>query len=250
MPYLSWQTVVIGDPLCAPFPRTAPAQTSIEPAADQISELPAFFAARRVREIQTELRGAQAAVVRLLLRAEGRQARGDQAGYRQTLEQVVASDPQLVSALLSLASVYDQAGEHDKAIERYRQVLTIEPNQVGALNNLAYALAVHRATPGEALPLAQRAYTASNESPLVADTLGWVFHLSGDRMQALRYTQIAAAGVPRNGEVRYHYAAALANAGDPGRAAKELAAALELDPALKTRRDVQAFQKTLAGAGR
>ena len=126
-------------------------------------------------------------------------------------------------------------------------MLTIEPNDVGALNNLAYALAVHRGMPGEALPLAQRAFTASNEAPLVADTLGWVLHLAGDRMQALRYTQMAAAGAPRNGEVRYHYAAALANAGDPGRAAKELAAALELEPALKTRRDVQAFQKTLGG---
>ena len=51
MPYLSWQTVVIGDPLCAPFPRTAPPQTSIEPAADPISELPAFYSARRVREL-------------------------------------------------------------------------------------------------------------------------------------------------------------------------------------------------------
>ncbi len=84
----------------------------------------------------------------------------------------------------------------------------------------------------------------------MADTLGWVFHLAGDRMQALRYTQMAAAGVPRNGEVRYHYAAALANAGDPGRAAKELAAALELDPTLKTRRDVQTLQKTLAPRSR
>jgi uncharacterized protein (TIGR03790 family) len=249
MPYLSWQTVVIGDPLCAPFPRTAPPQTSIEPAADQISELPSFYSARRVREVQAELR-AQPAVARLLLRAESRRARGDQAGYRQTLEQVVASDPQLVSAVLALASIYDQAGEYDKAIERYRQVLTVEPNQIGALNNLAYALAVHRGAPAEALPLAQRAFTASNEAPLVADTLGWVFHLAGDRMQALRYTQMAAAGVPRNGEVRYHHAAALANAGDPDRAAKELAAALELDPALKTRRDVQVLQKTLAGAGR
>jgi Tfp pilus assembly protein PilF len=250
MPYLSWQTVVIGDPLCAPFPRTAPPQTSLEPPADQISELPAFYAARRVREIQSEMRGVQPAVARLLLRAEGRRAKGDQAGHRQTLEQVVAIDAQLVSAHLALATVYDQAGEHDKAIERYRHVLTIEPNQVGALNNLAYALAVHRGTPGEALPLAQRAFTASNEAPLVADTLGWVFHLSGDRMQALRYTQMAAAGAPRIGEVRYHYAAALANAGDPARAAKELAAALELDPALKTRRDVQALHKTLGGASR
>jgi uncharacterized protein (TIGR03790 family) len=250
MPYLSWQTVVIGDPLCTPFPRTAPPQTSIEPPADSISELPAFYSARRVREAQAETRAAQPAVVRLLLRAEVRRARGDQAGYRQTLEQVVTTDPQLVAALLALASVYDQAGEYDKAIERYRQVLTVEPNQVGALNNLAYALAVHRGAPAEALPLAQRAFTASNEAPMVADTLGWVMHLAGDRMQALRYTQMAAAGAPRNGEVRFHYAAALANSGDPGRAAKELAAALEIDPSLKTRREVLALQKTLASAGR
>jgi uncharacterized protein (TIGR03790 family) len=250
MPFLSWQTVVIGDPLCAPFPRTAPPQTSLEPPADSISEVPVFFSARRVRELQADMKGAQPAVLRLLMRADVRRARGDQAGFRQTLEQVVASDPQLATAQMALATVYEQAGEHDKAIERYRQVLTVVPNDVGALNNLAYALAVHRGMAGEALPLARRAFTASNEAPLVADTLGWVYHLSGDRMQALRYTQLAAAGAPRNGEVRYHYAAALANAGDPDRAVKELAAALELDPALKTRRDVQTFQKTLAGAGR
>jgi uncharacterized protein (TIGR03790 family) len=248
MPYLSWQTVVIGDPLCAPFPRTSPPQTSIEPAADPISELPAFYSARRVQELLSDLKGAQPAAVRLLLRSDARRARGDQAGYRQALEQVVASDPEIVVAQMSLASVYEVAGEHDKAIERYRQVLAVSPNDVGALNNLAYSLAVHRGAPAEALPLAQRAFTASNNAPLVADTLGWVLHLTGDRMQALRYTQMAAAGAPRNGEVRYHYAAALANAGDPGRAAKELAAALELEPALKTRREVQVFQKTLAAA--
>jgi len=203
-----------------------------------------------VRELQDDVRGAQPAVLRLLMRAEVRQSRGDQAGYRQTLEQVLASDPQIIRAQMALATVYEQAGEHDKAIERYRQVLSFQPNDVGALNNLAYALAVHRNQASEALPLAQRAFTASNEAPLVADTLGWVCHLAGDRMQALRYTQIAATGAPRHGEVRYHYAVALANAGDPDRAAKELAAALELDPTLKTRRDVQTFQKTLAGPRR
>jgi uncharacterized protein (TIGR03790 family) len=246
MPYLSWQTVVIGDPLCAPFPRTAPPQTSIEPPPDSISELPAFYSARRVQELLSQLKGVQPAPVRLLLRGDVRRARGDQAGYRLALEQVVASDPTIALAQMSLASVYESAGEYDKAMERYREVLKNVPNDVGALNNLAYGLAVHRGVPAEALPLAQRAFTASNGAPLVADTLGWIFHLTGDRMQALRYTQMAAEGAPRNGEVRYHYAAALANAGDSGRAAKELAAALELDPTLKTRRDVQAFQKTLA----
>ena len=56
-------------------------------------------------------------------------------------------------------------------------------------------------------------------------------------MQALRYTQMAATGAPRNGEVRYHYAAALANAGEcagragqHGRVERDLRAALSLDP--------------------
>ena len=86
MPYLSWQTVVIGDPLCAPFPRTAPPQTSIEPAADPISELPAFYSARRVQELLAEMKGAQPAAVRLLLRgdvrARARRSGGVPAGAR------------------------------------------------------------------------------------------------------------------------------------------------------------------------
>src|SRR6185436_10579103 len=46
MPYLSWQTVVIGDPLCAPFrQRTLPAQ-EIDRGIDAATELPTFASAR------------------------------------------------------------------------------------------------------------------------------------------------------------------------------------------------------------
>jgi len=45
MPYLSWQTVVIGDPLCAPFPRRVLQPADIDKGIDPATELPALFAA-------------------------------------------------------------------------------------------------------------------------------------------------------------------------------------------------------------
>ena len=40
MPFLSWQTVVVGDPLCAPFPRRRLESAEIDPGVDPATELP------------------------------------------------------------------------------------------------------------------------------------------------------------------------------------------------------------------
>ena len=40
MPYLSWQTVVIGDPLCAPFRQNGVAASDLDPGIDRETELP------------------------------------------------------------------------------------------------------------------------------------------------------------------------------------------------------------------
>ena len=47
-PFLSWQTVVIGDPLCAPFKNTALAAEDASPSVDPDTELPRFFSERRL----------------------------------------------------------------------------------------------------------------------------------------------------------------------------------------------------------
>ena len=49
MPFVSWQTVVVGDPLCAPFPRKALPPSDIDAEIDKTTELPALFSARRLR---------------------------------------------------------------------------------------------------------------------------------------------------------------------------------------------------------
>src|SRR5262245_19428922 len=48
VPKLSWQTVVVGDPLCAPFGRTVLGRDELEEGVDEATGLPGFFAKRRV----------------------------------------------------------------------------------------------------------------------------------------------------------------------------------------------------------
>src|SRR4030095_6919476 len=48
MPYLSWQSVVIGDPLCAPFARESVSRSDIDDGLDPSTSLPALFSKRRL----------------------------------------------------------------------------------------------------------------------------------------------------------------------------------------------------------
>lgn len=245
MPSLSWQTVVLGDPLARVAPAKAPAATPPTGAAvDPATQLPALFAKRRLENVSVA--GVNADAVKAMLRYEGLDARGDAAGARKALEEAVSLDKAMAGPRLALAGLDEQAGNHDAAIARYREVLDANGNNVIALNNLAFALAVHESAPADALPLAERAYTLSRGDATVADTVAWVHHLLGNRQQAARYMGEALRGAGENGEVRLHAAAILAAAGDVEGARRELAKALELDPTVEQRRaDVVAAVRAL-----
>src|SRR5262249_38929146 len=101
MPYLSWQTLVIGDPLCAPFPHASVATTAIDAALDTATELPGYFAKRRLATIAVSSLNKDA--LALYVRAESRAARKDTAGVRQALEAAVAAEPRLTPARLQIA---------------------------------------------------------------------------------------------------------------------------------------------------
>jgi tetratricopeptide (TPR) repeat protein len=92
-------------------------------------------------------------------------AKHDNAGARQALEQATAVDGSLLASQLMLGTLYERSEEWDAAIARYRLVIAKNPNQFGALNNLAYALAVRKKDPAAALPLAKRAYALSKARP-------------------------------------------------------------------------------------
>jgi uncharacterized protein (TIGR03790 family) len=233
MPALSWQTVVVGDPLCAPFQSAPLPPASLDPGVDPATELPRWFSERRLA--QAAAVSADPRAVRLVLRAETHDARNETSATQALLEQATALDSAMVAPQLRLASLYEAAGEHQKAIERYRAVLARKPDDVRALNNLAFALAVHAGNPAEALGFAQRAHTLAPDSPGVTDTLGWILALAGRPSDALPLLEGAAKAAPDQAEILLHLASVRADLGRTSAARAALEKALALDPGLATR---------------
>jgi uncharacterized protein (TIGR03790 family) len=243
MPYLSWQTVVVGDPLCAPFPRRALQPSEIDTGIDPETELPALFSARR---LAAAARGTTPAAAKAVLRYEARTARHDSAGAQKALEEATTLDPKLVSAHLQLASEYESQQAYDKAVERYRAVLAVSPDNIIALNNLAYGLAVHKGQAAEAIGFAERAMRLSGgRSPEVADTLAWVQHLLGRDQEAAGILDRLVKAAPERAAIRLHAAVVYAALDRLQEAASELQEAVRLDPELAKSDEAKALRARL-----
>jgi uncharacterized protein (TIGR03790 family) len=244
MPFLSWQMVVIGDPLCMPFHGVALKAEEATPAPDSVTELPAYFSSRRLQLMA--LTGIKDDALKLFLRGESRLRVKDPAAAQRALEEATAIDDRMTPAQSMLASIYETNGQYDKAMERYRVVLSYAPTDAMALNNMAYSLAVRQGQPRDALPLAEKAYTVTNGNPSIADTLGWIHHLLGDDAAASPLMARAAERLTQSAEVQLHAATVFAAVGQRDSASAALTRALTIDSALESRQDVQQLRSTLA----
>jgi tetratricopeptide (TPR) repeat protein len=248
MPYLSWQTVVIGDPLCAPFRSAALTSNDIDKGQDSVTEMPQFFSAWRLKMLTSPASnpdGVDISVIKLLMRADSKGIKQDLVGMRQILEEATSREKRLGPANITLAVLYEQAGEYDKAIERYRAVLGLAPTNLLVLNNLAYALAVRKNQPQEALPLAEKAYSLAPKSADIADTLAWIVHLGGNDRRATGLLAEAMQIAPQNATIHLHAAVVHAALNENDAAQQELNKALQLDPKLAVGDDVQKLRAKL-----
>lgn len=242
MPALSWQTVVVGDPLCSPFgSRTSRtlSEADINPPLDDISELPAFFSERRVSSLTAQ--GVKLEAVRWLAKADVRVLNNDTAGARAALERATTIDPALTSAQLALAALDEQEQHWDAAIARYRQVIATVPTHAIALNNLAFALSVRKGDPNQALPFSMRAH-AANPDPKITDTLAWTYHLLGQDQAAAPLIRDAIRRRTGDPELLLHAAFIEAGTGNVEAALTLLNQASGLNPAIDQQADVQALR--------
>ncbi len=242
MPFLSWETVIIGDPLCAPFPRKEPMPAEIAKGIDPETGLPALFAERRLAVLSRV--GLNPAALKLLLKFEAEQAQGRGTSLEPLLTQATDLEPRLTAANSILAAFYDRRGDWAKASDRYRRILAVDPQDAVALNNLAYNVAVHDNLPKDALPFAERAFRIS-PAPAIADTLGWIHHLLGDDRAAAPLLAQAAAGAPGSAQILLHAAFVHAALNDTTAARKELENAEKLDPRIADTADAKALHDRL-----
>ena len=95
---------------------------------------------------------------------------------RQRLQSALQAAPSDVPTL-ALARIDEYRGNLTEAIATYQTVLSVDSQNLFALNNLAWHLTLQNAEEG--LKLAQKAAEIAPDSAMVEDTLGWVFYLKG-----------------------------------------------------------------------
>ncbi len=140
-----------------------------------------------------------------------------------------------------LAETQMAAGRDQDAIATYLRILQQTPNNAVALNNLA-GLYQRRGDP-RARATAEQALKVDPDSPAIQDTAGWILVEQGEIQRGLEQLRKALASLPRNENVRYHHAVALARAGDKAAARKELERLLRdaprspLAPAIRSQLD-------------
>lgn len=95
-------------------------------------------------------------------------------------------------------------GNDTAAVSHYREVLQRQPNNIVAMNNLAWLLRDTDTT--EALELSRRAAEQAPDSAAILDTYGWVLHGAGQHQQALEVLSRALELDPGNADIEAHLA--------------------------------------------
>ena len=88
------------------------------------------------------------------------------------------------------------------AANHYEQVISRQPNNIAALNNLAWLL--REENPTRAIEMAGRARDLAPDNAAVLDTYGWILHLTGNHAEAKEVIERALALAPENAEIRSH----------------------------------------------
>ncbi len=157
-------------------------------------------------------------------------ARRDVPGAVEHYRKAKDLDPKNSAAAALLGRELKDAGRTPEAIMSYRDALKADPNNVFALNNLAFLLAERGQNLDEALQMALSAQKLIKDNVAVADTVGWVYLKKGLTGSALQVFQNNVRKDPKNPTYRYHLGAALLASGDKTKARQELQKALQSSP--------------------
>jgi Tfp pilus assembly protein PilF len=142
------------------------------------------------------------------------------------LLEAVTKKPKSVVLKMHLADLYDKRGQYDKSAEQYRKVLADEPNNVVALNNLAWLLATRDGDADKALEHITRAVNGMGRRADLLDTRGLVHLRRKDLSKALEDLKEASTDAPTPTRL-YHLALAYHREGNTTRARELLAQARE-----------------------
>jgi tetratricopeptide (TPR) repeat protein len=194
---------------------------------------------KALQQLWTQAPSAATALALARVRDEGKLSNAPAA-----LDAWVAKNPEDLKMRGAYADSLRQAGQNAAAIAQFEKLLATAPSVVPALNNLAWLYYLEKDP--RAVATAKRAWQLAPHSPSVGDTYGWLLVESGSVQEGLNVLEGAwNDGGLADPELRYHYAATLARAGQGDRAAPRLAQLLAEVPEFASRDAAQALAASL-----
>ena len=136
-----------------------------------------------------------------------------------------------------LADAYFVDNESSKAIAHYERVIGLIPDDLNALNNLAW-LYQEREDP-RAIRLADRAAQLAPDNAAILDTAGWSHFRLGNRQRGMELLRKAASLAPDDPDIQYHLAAGLINTGQADEGKRLLAKIVESGGEFASRGDAE-----------
>ncbi|MDE6740712.1 MAG: tetratricopeptide repeat protein [Muribaculaceae bacterium] len=123
----------------------------------------------------------------------------------QTVLQKAAKLP--YESLIRTAEIFQMVGDGSfktgdiaRSTKEYDVVLTLNPENVIALNNYAYYLAIGGGDLDKAEELSRKAVAEQPENPTYLDTLAWILYLKGEYTEALEIQEKAMANITPEAE--------------------------------------------------
>jgi predicted Zn-dependent protease len=143
----------------------------------------------------------------------------------------------------ALAQSYATADSYGDAVMQYQLMLDKGYEAPAMLSDLA--LLYLRQHDSRSVAVARQAFEVDPNSAAAADTYGWVLLQSGQTAAAVRLLQGTANSAGASGDMRLHYAMALARSGDKKQAREILSALLSGNSVLADRGQAEQLLKDL-----
>ena len=171
--------------------------------------------------------------------------KGDPEGAIDALEKAREATPDSVVVLSTLALVLDAGGHKSEALAMYQATLKLQPNNVVALNNMAFLMSQTGGDLDEALKMALRAQQLFPNLSEISDTLGCIYLKRKETSLAIDTLSALVARQSQHAIYRYHLGMAYAQKGDKAKALEQLEEALKNLPPREDRDKITALMADL-----
>ena len=183
------------------------------------------------KSVELDSRNTQSLIQLCQVRA----AKGDIDQAIATGEQSLKNDPSQSNLDILMGKLYETKSEWKRAQDSYQKALAINSRNPVASNDLARMLVQTGGDSDVALTLAQTALKEMPESPVAADTVGWIYYQKGAYPLAITYLREALQlqeknKLPDSPDIHFHLGMTYEKTAQPSLARQHFEQVLKIYP--------------------